>query len=273
MDEHPSIAQISEPAVTTDATDQADSTDRIDQTEPTDDGPDLPPIGRGALAAAGLAGLTYWLGGMATFPDGPTMATASAQQVRDHVTTTGGSIQVAAFAGMVAVAASLVLVAGLVRQVRDRLPGSLLAEVVLGAGILVIAYQWLMVTAEALLRYLPHLLDSVDLAAVDDQTVRSWYALTGFTHFLGDLAIVPTIVLVAAFSLAARRGRLLPTWLVWMGLAITVAGVVGMVGILGVVAALYPAWFVALIGYFLWVLAVSVTFLVRLRRSRPLPAS
>ena len=99
-----------------------------------------------------------------------------------------------------------------------------------------------------------------------------WYALNGFTHFMGDLAIVPTVVLIGAFSLAARRGQLLPTWLVWVGLAIVAAGSVGMVGILAEVGALYPFWFVGLFGYFLWILAVSVTFLVRLRRSRAAPA-
>ena len=47
---------------------------------------------------------------------------------------------------MIGVAAAVVFLAALVRQVRDRLPGSLLADVVLGAGILLIAYQWLVVT-------------------------------------------------------------------------------------------------------------------------------
>ena len=233
----------------------------------------LPAQGRGALAAGGLAGLTYWFAGWASFPDGPPVTTASAEQIRDHLTTTGSSIQVSAVAGMAGVAAAIVFVAALVRQIRDRLPESMLAEVVFGAGILFVAYQWLVVTAEALLRLVPKLLDSVDIAAVDDQTVRDWYALIGFTHFMGDLAVVPTIVLLTAFSLAARRGRLLPGWLVWVGLAIAAAGLVGMGGILGEVDALYPFWFVGLIGYFMWTLAASVTFLVRLRRSRPQPAT
>jgi hypothetical protein len=225
-------------------------------------------VGRSSLAVAGLAGLTYWFTGWASFPDGPAISTATAQQVRDHVTTTAGAIQGATIAGMIGVAASVVFLAAIVRQVRDRLPASLLADVVLGAGILLIAYQWLMVTAEGLPRLLPNLLDSVDLAEVNDQTVLSWYALTGFTHFLGDLAIVPTVVLIGAFSLAARRGQLLPAWLVWVGLAIAVAGVVGMVAVLGELSIIYPFWFVGLIGYFFWILAVSVTFLIRLRRYR-----
>lgn len=229
---------------------------------------DAPGVGRGALAAAGLAGLTYFAAGWVTFPDGPTMATASADQIRAHVAASGGAIQVAAFAGMLGVGAALILVPALVRQVRDRLPGSLLADVVLAAGILVIVYQWLMVTAEGMLRLFPNLLDSVVLAGVDDGTVQGWYGLTGFTHFLGDLAIVPMMLMIAAFSLAARRGHLLPSWLVWVGLIIVGLGCIGAVGIIGEVAALYPLWFAGLFGYFLWILSTSVTFLNRLRRPR-----
>ena len=266
---------MAEPRSLTPSTHQADDTEQYpDADVAVEDHPtDLPAQGRGALAAGGLAGLAYWFAGWAPFPDGPQVTTASAQQIRDHITTTGNSIQVAALAGMVGVAAAVVFVAALVRQIRDRLPESMLAEVVFGAGILFIAYQWLVVTAEALLRLVPKLLDSVALAAVDDQTMRGWYALIGFTHFMGDLAVVPTVMLLTAFSLAARRGRLLPGWLVWVGLAIAAAGLVGMVGILGEVDALYPFWFVGLIGYFMWTLAVSITFLVRLRRSRPHPAA
>lgn len=228
----------------------------------------LPAMGRGALGAAGVAGLVYWFAGWATFPDGPAMTSVTAQQAREYVTTSGGAIQAGAVAGMVGVAAAIIFVAALVRQVRDRLPESMLADVVLGAGILVIAYQWLVVTAEGLLRFVPKLLDSVGVDGVNDQVAVTWYALGGFTHFMGDLSIVPTVLLIAAFSLAARRGRLLPKWLVWVGFAITAAGIVGMVAVLGEVGVLYPFWFVGLIGFFMWVLAISITFLVRLRRSR-----
>jgi hypothetical protein len=193
------------------------------------------------------------------------MATASGDQIRSYVAASGGSIQGAAFAGMVSVTAGLILVPALARQVRDRLPGSLLADAVLGAGLLVILYQWLMVAAAALLRFLPNLLDSVDLSGTDDVTVQGWYGLSGFTHFLGDLALVPMMVLVACFSLAARRGRLLPRWLAWGGLIIAAFGALGMVGILGEFGALYAFWFAGLFGYYLWILAASIAFLFRLR--------
>ena len=84
----------------------------------------LPHVGRGSLGAAGLAGVAYVLCGSLTPPDGPPVATATAAQVRDHVTASGTAIQAAAIAGMLGVAAALVFFAGLTRQVRDRLPGS-----------------------------------------------------------------------------------------------------------------------------------------------------
>jgi hypothetical protein len=221
-------------------------------------------VGRGALAAAGVTGLIYFVAGWVTFPDGPTMGTASADEIRAHISTSGAAIQVAMGAGVIALAASMVFAPALVRQVRDRLPGSILADVVLFAGLLVIAYQSLVLAAEGLLRFLPKLLDGV--AAANDVMVQSWYGLGGFTHLLGDLAMVPMVMLIGGFSLAARRGRLLPSWLVWVGAVIVAAGTLGMIGIVGDVEALYPCWIAAAISYFLWILAASITFLTRLRR-------
>ena len=114
---------------------------------------------------------------------------------------------------------------------------------------------------------LPNLVDS-DLQSVDDATLRGWYGLTGFTHFMGDLAVVPMVVVLASFSVAALRGGLLPRWLSWAGLGFSGAGVLGTVGILAVVDVLYTFWFVALFGYWFWILAVAITFLIRLRRTR-----
>jgi hypothetical protein len=236
----------------------------------TIDDPTLPAVGRGALLAAGLAGLVYALSTFGTFPDGPPISTATATQIRDHVTTNGTAIRASAVVGMLAIAAALVFFSAATRQVRDRLPGSLLADLVLLAGVLVVAYQWLITTAEALISLLPHLVGS-DLAGVDEATLRGWYGLTGFTHFLGDLAIIPMAVVVGSFSLAGLRGHLLPRWLSWSGVAVSAAGALGSIGILLALDALYPAWFAGLFGYWFWVLAAAVTFLARSRRpSAPL---
>jgi hypothetical protein len=228
----------------------------------------LPAVGRGALLAAGVAGLIYALSTFGTFPDGPPVSTATAAQIRDHVTTNGTAIRASAVVGMVAIAAALIFFAALTRQVRDRLPGSLLADLVLVASVLVIAYQWLITTAEAMISLLPHLIGS-DLPRVDDATLRGWYGLTGFTHFLGDLAIIPMAVALAAFSMASLRGHLLPRWLSWAGVAVAAAGSLGSIGILLAIDALYPAWFAGLFGYWIWILAAAITFLAHSRRPRP----
>lgn len=233
----------------------------------TIDDPAVPRAGRAALLLAGLAGLVYGLCTFGTFPDGPGIATATADQVRQHVTASGATIRADAVVGMVAVTAALVFFCALTRQVRDRLPGSLLADLLLASGILVVAYHWLITTAEALTTLLPHLIGS-DLGSVNDATLQGWYGLTGYTHFLGDLAIIPMALTMAAFSLAGRRGKLLPRWLTWAGLAVATAAAVGAVGILLAVDALYPAWFVGLFGYWFWVLAIAVTSLIRHRRLR-----
>ncbi len=116
---------------------------------------DLPNVGRGALGAAGLAGVAYTLCMFFTSPDGPPVATATAQQVRDHVTSNGTTIQVAAIGGMLGITAALIFFAALTRQVRDRLPRSLFGDVVFSSGLLVVIYQWLMTTADAMTTLLP----------------------------------------------------------------------------------------------------------------------
>jgi hypothetical protein len=229
--------------------------------------PTLPAAGRGALLTAGVSGFVYALSTFGTFPDGPPVSTATATQIRDHVTSNGTTIRASAVVGMVAVAAALVFFAALTRQVRDRLAASLLADLVLVSGLLVVAYQWLITTAEAMTSLLPHLVGS-ELAGVDDAILRGWYGLTGYTHFLGDLAIIPMAMVLASFSLASLRADLLPRWLSWLGLTVAAAGALGSIGILLAVDALYPAWFGGLFGFWFWVLAAAVTFLLRSRRLR-----
>jgi len=226
---------------------------------------DLPNVGRGALGAAGLAGVAYTLCMFFTSPDGPPVATATAQQVRDHVTSNGTTIQVAAIGGMLGITAALIFFAALTRQVRDRLPRSLLGDVVFSSGLLVVIYQWLMTTADAMTTLLPNLVGS-DVKRVDDTTLRGWYGLTGFTHFMGDLAVVPMSVVMASFSVAALRGGLVPNWLSWAGLVFSAAGAIGIVGILAAVDALYAFWFIAMFGYWSWILAIAITCLIRRRR-------
>lgn len=236
----------------------------LNQRTTTDDST-VPARSRGALLTTGAAGLVYALSTFGTFPDGPEISTATAKQVREHVSANSTIIRADALVGMAAVAAALVFFAALTRQVRDRLAGSLHADLVLAAGILVVFYHWLITTAEALTSLLPNLVGS-DLRSVDDATLQGWYGLTGFTHFLGDLAILPMALAVGSFCLASRRGQLLPRWLTWAGLAVATAAVLGSVGILLAVDALYPAWFAGLFGYWLWVLAVAIASLVRARR-------
>jgi hypothetical protein len=225
-------------------------------------------VGRGGLLAGGLAGFIAVVAGFAGGPDDPALATATALQLRDHAVQQGGAIQISAATSLIALAATLVFVAALARQVRDRLPQSLLPDLVLLSGALVLVYQLLYVAGGAVIRLLPNLVES-DLASTDDSLLRGWFAVTGFVHFVGDLVVVPLAVLMGAFSLAALRGGLLPRWLAWAGLVLAGCGLLGAAGVVTEIDALYVPWFVALIGYFVWMLALAVTFLLRARRSRP----
>jgi hypothetical protein len=80
--------------------------------------------------------------------------------------------------------------------------------------------------------------------------------------------MAPTVLVIAAFSMAALRAHLLPRWVGWAGVAIAVSGAVGTIGIVSAWRPLYPFWFGGIFGWVLWILAVGVVLGLRARRRR-----
>ncbi len=226
--------------------------------------------GLAALVAA-ISGLLLLATSFVQPPDGPTVGSATAAQVRAFATDNDTALRAAATAGIIAFVLVVVFTAALARIVRARLPGSILASLVAAGGILVGMMLWLNTAATSMTVLLPDLIDT-ELARVDDTTVLSWYGLTGFTHFLGDLVMAPIALTMSAFSIAALAGGLLPRWLAWLGLAFAASGVVGTVGITTGSGVLYAFWFGGLFGWALWILLVSITEGLRWRRTRRRPA-
>jgi hypothetical protein len=224
---------------------------------------------RGALAASAVSGLLLFLLGLvATPPDGPAVGTATADQIREFVRENDLALRLAVTAGLLVVAALVVFVGALAARIRAAAPGSPLVAAVSGAGLLVAVVQLLDVAAVGTPRLLPGLIGT-SLTEVDDATLRGWYSLAGFTHFLGDLQMAPIAVVLVAFSIAALRLRLLPRWLGWAGAVLGAAAALGAVGITLDCSQLYPLWFVGLFGWWLWGLAIGVTSALRWRRARP----
>jgi hypothetical protein len=192
--------------------------------------------------------------------DGPVPGSATAEEVREFVAADDVAIRVAATSGLLAVVALLVLVSSLATMARQVRPRSGLPDLILLAGLLVAVVQLMNTAASAMVRLLPGLLGS-DLARTDDATVRGWWDLTGFTHFLGDLQMAPVAVLLLAVSAAG----LLPRWLAWAGVVIGVSAALGTLGATTALEPLYPLWFAGLFGWWLWTLVVGVTLAIRYR--------
>jgi hypothetical protein len=220
---------------------------------------------RPALLTGAVAGIAFLLAGFVSPPQGPDMTTATAEQIRSFLAGNTAALRIATVAGLIGVVAALMFIACLTRLVRTRLPESMLADTVLAGGILLTIVYWLTVTTTAMALLLPGLIGA-DVETVEDGVLRGWYALSGFTHFLGDLQMAPLALLLTAFCVAALRGRLLPRWLAVVGLVLAGCAAVGLVGVATQLSPLYPLWFVALFGWVLWVLATSIVFLLRWRR-------
>jgi hypothetical protein len=222
---------------------------------------------RGArLAAAGSAAVFLLLAGIGGTPTGPPVETATAAQIRAYLEQNDTSIRAAALGTALLVPTLLVFTAALARLVRNRLPGSLLADLVIGAGVLVVLRLWLSGAADAMT--LVQRLDRTDLSDVDDATLRGWYGTTNFMHFFSDLWAAPIAVLVVAFSLAALRGRLVARWLAWAGLVVGASAAVGTVGVAVASRTLAWGWFGGLFGWVVWTVAVGAALGIRAVRTR-----
>ena len=230
-------------------------------------------LGRGdraTLLTAAVSGLVLLATGFFQPPSGPTVGSATAAQIRTFVAAHSAGLKVGATAGMVAVIAVLVFTAALAQLARARVPDSMFPRLTEIAGIFISFVLFLDAAAIASPLLLPDLVNT-ELAKVDDATVVSWYGLTGFTHFLGDLKMALMALALTSFSLVGLRGRLLPRWLLWLGLAFGACGAFGTIGITAAVSPLYWFWFAGLFGWALWILLVSITLSLRWRRSGRAP--
>ena len=223
------------------------------------------PTARGAALTAAVAGPLFLLLGFAIPADGPPLATATAAQIRSYALGQATAVRIGTLAGVAGVVVVLVLTAAFAQVVRTALPDSMLADLGAGAGYLLAGSFLLTVTAGAVPTLLPGLIGT-DLSAVDDATLRGWYGLNGVLHLVGDLQMGLIAVVVGAFAIAALRGRILPRWLAWIGVAITVSAIVGTAGVTLGSDPLYGFWFGGQYGWVLWYPAAGIALGLRERR-------
>ncbi len=237
---------------------------------------DVDPATRGALLATAISGTLYALGAFVPQVDGPPVETATAAQIRAFLAANDTGLRILATCGALAIPLVLVFTVSLARLIRSRLPGSLLADLVVAGGVLVALWHWLVVAGTS--TTLVQALDGTDLATVDDATLRGWYGLSNYTHILADLGMVGIALVMAATSIAALRSGLFARWLGWLGLILATGGAVGTVGITLAWRPLSMVWFIGIFGWWVWALTIAVTCGLRRRRlmrqpePRPAPA-
>lgn len=220
---------------------------------------------RGAALTAAVAGPLFLLLGFAMPADGPPLGSATAAQIRAYALGQATAIRIGTLAGVASVVVLLVLTAAFAQLVRAALPDSMLADLGAGAGYLLAGAYLLTLTAAAVPTLLPGLIGT-DLSAVDDAMLRGWHSLNGVLHLLGDLQIGLVAVVVGTFAIAALRGRFLPRWLAWIGVAITGAAVLGAAGVTLGWDLLYGFWFGGQYGWVLWYPAAGIALGLRERR-------
>ena len=223
---------------------------------------------RGALVAAAVSGVLYAAGAFLSQMSGPPVETATADQIRSFLADNDTTIRVTAAGSTVAMVLVMVFTVSLARLIRLREPGSAVADLVVGGGVLVALWHWVVVAGTS--STLVQALDGTDLATVNDATLRGWYGLTNFTHLFGDLGMIGMVVVVGGASISAVRTGLFARWTAWLGLFIAACGLLGTLGITLAVPSLSNVWFGGIFGWFLWIFIVGVTCGRRAIRSRAL---
>jgi hypothetical protein len=219
---------------------------------------------RRLLQAITISGVLYVVGAFVPQVDGPPVESATAGQIRSFLTENDTALRILATVGALSIPLVLIFTVALARLIRDQLPGSALADLVVGGGVLVAIWHWLVIAGTS--STLVQSLDGTALAKVDDATLRGWYGFSNVVHTFADLGMCAMVVVMAATSIAALRSGLFARWLATIGIVFAAGGAVGTVGITVAWQPLSFAWFVGIFGWWLWALAVSVTCGLRLRQ-------
>jgi hypothetical protein len=224
------------------------------------------PAERSALLVAAISGAIYFLGAFVPQNDGPPVETAGADQIRSFLAAHDAGIRFGAAAGAIAIPLVLVFTTAVARLIRARVPGSQLADLVVGGGVLVALWHWVVIAGTS--STLVQRLDGYDLKRVDDATLQGWYGLSNFTHLFADLGMAGIATVLGAASLAILRSGFVARWLGWFGIVLATGGLLGTIGVMAAWKPLAAVWFVGIFGWWLWILAVAIGCTVRLRRSR-----
>lgn len=216
------------------------------------------------LIVAAVTSLLYFASAFSPQPEGPDVETATAAEVRAFYADNASSFQGNVAMNALAMVAVLVFTVSLARIIRHREPGSPLADLVVGGGVLIAAWQWLDMAINSMT--FVQSLDGTSISSVSDSSLMTWYGMTNASHLWGDLAMIPIALVMGSASLAALQLKILPRWLGWAGLVCAVLGFLGVIFIATGARTASNLWFFGMFGWFLFVPAVGGTLALKLRR-------
>jgi hypothetical protein len=204
-------------------------------------------IGVAGLVGCGLAIVAI---AIASAPE----ADASDEKLLDRYGNSGNQVRFLASSVVIATSlmAIIIFVVGLKRLLAEAGAPGVLVDVTLVAGVLTCAVG---LVAAAVGASLAVTLVFSDTYKLDPNGAR--LILTAGNIWLSAIAGIPAALLLASASLAARRSRALPSWLVWLGFVLT-----------PLVFLAFPGFGANLSLFLLWVLVTSLVLLLR----RPLVA-
>jgi hypothetical protein len=220
---------------------------------------------RGAATVAAVTGPLLLVVSFGQPPDGPSLLTATKDQIQAYAQSQAGAVHVGALAGTVSVALLLAFTAALTTIMRTASPRSMLADLFAGSSYLLIASLFLGAVAGAVPTVLPDLAGPGEPSA---EMLSAWWGVAGVVHGAGDFQMVFITVLIGAFSLSGWRTRVVPRWVSGVGAAVTVAAALGTAGVTLNSPALYGFWFGGMFGWVLWLPLVGIALRVRSRAGR-----
>jgi hypothetical protein len=107
------------------------------------------------------------------------------------------------------------------------------------------------------------------MGEVSDSAVVTLYGITALVEFFSTFTLTaPCMVLVASYSWAAWRGRLMSRWVCWVGLVIAAVGAATVPDIVLPFSLADATFMVVTFGWWLWPLAVGGALGVRWIRTR-----
>ncbi len=209
-------------------------------------------------------GLLLFVASIGTFApeSSPDPGTATATAIRRFSAQNAGTIRLNLLAALLSVALLVFFVAGLAQQIREvRRDSAAPVVMVVMAGI--VATETLFVAAVSSIFGRPH-----DLTSVSDGALVGFYQTMAIAQWLYTLTVLaPCMVLVATYSWAALRNRLVARWVSLTGLAVAAAGGVTALG-LALPSHQFDTFLIPVFAWFLWPLAVGGAMSVRWWRIR-----